>query len=160
MLQRLYEYDNGQVAAPELRSVFVDLMFDVIMRMIAGKRYFGRDPTVVVEESRLFKALMREALELHGESCLGDYFPVFRRVDVQGVGRRMVDFMKKLDEFLQDLVDERRAELTRLSGELRRKKTLIDVMLARQETEPELHSDQIIKGLILVINQILFCDNM
>lgn len=52
MLRRLYE---GQVAAGELRSMFEDLSFDTMTRMVFGKRYHGRDPNVTVEESRVFR---------------------------------------------------------------------------------------------------------
>lgn len=159
MLQELYEISsNHNQGKVELRSIFNDLPFNIIMRMIAGKRYFGKDATVMDEEARIFKSLMKEAAELHGNSNLGDYFPLFQWVDIQGVQKRMVNFMKKLDSYFQDLVDEHkkfRTELIQISDASTGSKevngkTLIDVMLSLQETEPELHSDEIIKALILV----------
>lgn len=137
MLRRLYE---GQVAAGELRSMFEDLSFDTMTRMVFGKRYHGRDPNVTFEESRVFR-MAREALELHGKLCLGDYFPIFRRVDVQGVERRINGGFHEedgSDKFMQGVVDERRELMAEESSQM---KTLIDVVLSRRETEPELHSD-------------------
>ncbi|KAI3460185.1 hypothetical protein Pfo_016848 [Paulownia fortunei] len=164
MLQQLYGISSrpnqGKV---ELRSILSDLSFNIMMIMIAGKRYYGKDANVMGEEARLFQSIMKEVVELHGNSNLGDYFPLFQWVDIQGVQKRMVNFMKKLDNFLQNLVDEHkkfRTESIQISDastgrkEIKRK-TLIDVMLSLQETEtepePELHSDEIIKGLILAM---------
>lgn len=66
----------------------------------------------------------------------------------------MKGLMKRMDEFLQGLVDERRnllinAAATGISGT--EKKTVIDNLLSLQHSEPEIYTDEIIKGIVLVI---------
>ncbi|GFS35237.1 cytochrome P450, family 81, subfamily D, polypeptide 5 [Actinidia rufa] len=96
-------------------------------RMIAGKRNFGKD--AADEEARQFRDIMSEIVEVHGNSNLGDYLPVFQWLDIQGVAKRMVNSGSNKE----------------------RKKTLIDVLISLQETEPALHSDDTIKGLVLAL---------
>ena len=128
----------------ELRPKFMELSFNIMVRMIAGKRYYGKD--VVDEEARQFQGILRESMELHGSSNLGDYFPFFQWVDIQGVQKRMMRLMKKMDKFFQFLIDEHRKIRTKSNVSLgessgsakeRKKKTLIDVMLSLQRNEAE-----------------------
>jgi hypothetical protein len=54
--------------------------------------------------------------------------------------------MKKMDCFLQKLLDEKR----RNWSNDQRNMTLIDVMLDLQQKEPEFYTHEIVKGVILV----------
>ncbi|KAA8528486.1 hypothetical protein F0562_035841 [Nyssa sinensis] len=157
MLKQLFQNCNGKSVKVELKSKFAELSFNIMMRMIAGKRYYGEG--AVDEEARQFRDIMKEVVELHGNSNLGDYLPVFRWVDIQGVEKRMVRLMKKMDKFFQFLVDDcrRRRSVSTLSSDLSSesnkegKKTLIDVMLSLQDKEPGMHSDETIKGAIMAL---------
>lgn len=112
------------------------------------------------EEAGQFRDIISEAIELMGIANFGDYLPALQWFDFTGVKKKMKRLMKKMDKFLQFLIDEhRRSELTQPpaveSGlkEERRKKTLIDVMLSLQETEPVFHSEITIKAVILVSHE-------
>ena len=53
---------------------------------------------------------------------------------------------EKRDGFMQSLIEEHK----RLGSSEGEKKTLIEVMLAKQESEPEYFKDEIIRGIMLV----------
>lgn len=135
--------------AVELRPFLTDFSFNIIMRMIAGKRYHGKD-AVMDEEAKEFRDIVSQVFELSGISNLADALPVFEMVDIQGLKKRMKILMKKLDNFLQKLIDDRRKIKNR---EEAAESTFIDVILSLAETEAEYNSDETVKALILVRNQ-------
>ncbi|KAJ8747396.1 hypothetical protein K2173_011786 [Erythroxylum novogranatense] len=157
LLKQLFQESRDKKVTVKLSSLFLDLAFNVMLRMIAGKRYYGRG--VLDKEAKEFRDLIRVFLEVHGRTTLNDFFPVLRWVDCQGIERRMIRVMKKVDVFLQHLVDEQREKraesslgvsgLDSINGESGT--TLIDAMLSLQETQPELYSDEDIKGVIMVM---------
>lgn len=61
----------------------------------------------------------------------------------------MVALQGKFDAFLQGLIEEQRRKDHRKSN-CSSRKTTIESILALQESESDLYSDEIIKGLILV----------
>ncbi|GFZ10194.1 cytochrome P450, family 81, subfamily D, polypeptide 2 [Actinidia rufa] len=85
-----------------MKSRLSALSFNIIMRMVSGKRYFGAEAEDS-EEARRFRGLIDE---------------IRNNEDPNGGGRR--------------------------------NKSMIDSMLALQESEPEYASDEMIKGNILV----------
>ncbi|KAF2309747.1 hypothetical protein GH714_004920 [Hevea brasiliensis] len=102
---------------------------------------------------------MREVVELHRNSNLGDFLPVLQWVDFQGVEKRMVKLMKKQDKFFQHLLDEHRTrtdssiDLDKLdaSNKEQKKQTLIDLLLSMQKTDADFYTDKTIKGLVLAL---------
>lgn len=156
LLKQLYEKSSYELkpVKVELRQLLTDLSFNIIMRMVAGKRYYGTD--VKDEEGRQFRDIVSEVFELHGVSDLADSLPFFGIMDFQGLRKRMISVMKKLDNFLQKLIDDRRKlrnkggsnEFDESNG--RNRETFVDVMLSLQETEPDFDSDESIKAVILV----------
>ena len=66
--------------------------------------------------------------------------------------KKMVGLMKKMDRFLQELVDENRGA----GSEAEVKKLMIHNLLKLRETEPEFYSDEIIKGIIMVLYKSYF----
>ncbi|KAI3412891.1 uncharacterized protein J3R85_016787 [Psidium guajava] len=136
---------GGCCVKVEMRSRLQDLSFNIIMRMISGKRYFGAaisagDATV----ARQFREVIRELFELSGTDP-GDFLPALRKVvDFKGRERRMVDVAKRSDVILQGMIDELRSRRKRsVGGQEVEGKTMIDTMLS------EGYSDDIIKGQIL-----------
>ncbi|XAR48390.1 hypothetical protein NMG60_11031208, partial [Bertholletia excelsa] len=156
LVKQLYQKSNGRLLPVKLKPMLQELSFNVMMRMVTGKTYL-RNGAAVGEEAREFLDIMREIVELHGNSNLGDYFPVLQWLDVQGVVKRMGRVREKMDRFFQFLLDQHR-EMRRTSSdepggseEEKKTRTLIDVMLSLQETEPGMHSEETIKGLVLAL---------
>ncbi|XP_077225047.1 cytochrome P450 81Q32-like [Tasmannia lanceolata] len=148
---QLLRNSNQNFQKIELKSRFMELTYNVMMQMIAGKSYYG-EKVVDLEEAREFCDMLKESFYLMGALNLGDYLPVLRWVDLQGLEKRSVRLMKKRDAFLQGLVDERRRK-KRSKGEEEdeRKKSMIDTLLSLQESEPGYYTDEIIKGVIVAM---------
>ncbi|OWM65661.1 isoflavone 2'-hydroxylase-like [Punica granatum] len=143
LLWKLSRNAAGDFSTVEVRSLFVDLTFNVMMRMIAGKRYYGEDAPDV-EEARQFREMIRELTKYASTSYPGDFLPILRWIDYQGYQKRLVRLGEKADKFLQGLVDESRTRKSSFGNT----NSMIDHLLSLQESEPECYSDQMIKGLI------------
>ncbi|KAK3007760.1 LOW QUALITY PROTEIN: hypothetical protein RJ639_013496 [Escallonia herrerae] len=78
-----------------------------------------------------------------GASNPGDFLPVLRWINYKGVEKTLVRLGKKMDAFMQGLVDEN----WRGNG---KNNNMISHLLSLQESQPEYYTDQIIKGLVLV----------
>ena len=126
----------------ELRPLLSGFTLNVIMRMVAGKRYYGEENA----EAKESKELISETFELGGFTYVGDFLPIVKLFDFDGYVKRTKKLGLKLDKYMQKLVDERR----RNRGKTEFKNTMITHLLTLQETQPELYTDQIIKGLVLV----------
>jgi cytochrome P450 len=121
----------------ELKSMFHELTFNVMMRMIAGKRYYGDDVSDENEAKR-FREIIKEAVSLGGLSNPGDFFPILRWIDTRRE-RKLKRLGEDADEFYQKLIDEHRSK---------KENYMIDHLLSLQESQPEYYTDRIIKGLM------------
>ncbi|KAF7849469.1 hypothetical protein BT93_L0763 [Corymbia citriodora subsp. variegata] len=134
----------------ELKSMFSELTFNIIVRMVAGKRYYGDDVSNV-KEAASFREIMKEIVRYGGASNPGDFLGVLRWV-FRGFEKRVLGLSKRTDEFLQKLIEEHReSDKNGGYGGLESKNTMVDHLLSLQESQPEYYTDQIIKGLMLVI---------
>nr|POE89359.1 cytochrome p450 81e8 [Quercus suber] len=130
----------------DLKSKFVEHSFNVMTMMIAGKRYFGED-VEDEEEAKRIRGVISELVDLCEAANLGDFLPFLQWMDLLGVEKKMVGLMKKMDRFLQELVDENHGA----GSEAEVKKLMIHNLLKLRETEPEFYTDEIIKGIIMVL---------
>ncbi|XP_022740236.1 cytochrome P450 81D11-like [Durio zibethinus] len=140
LLLKLSRNSHEAFAKVELKSMFADLTFNNLMRMMAGKRYYGEDVTDD-SEAKEFRDLVAEAVENGGAGNVGDYLPILNCAS--NYEKNLRELAKRMDGFLQGLVDERR----NANGG----NTMIDHLLSLQELEPEYYNDQIIKGLLFVM---------
>lgn len=150
LMQKLAKEDhscNDGFAEVELSSMFSEMTFNTIMRMVSGKRYYGEDCDVSdVEEARMFREIIKELVTLGGTGNPGDFLAFLRWFDFDGLEKRLKKISKKTDGFLQGLIDEHR------NGRKHIADTMIDHLLKQQQSQPEYYTDQIIKGLIVVRN--------
>uniref|UniRef100_A0A2P2PR29 Cytochrome P450 n=1 Tax=Rhizophora mucronata TaxID=61149 RepID=A0A2P2PR29_RHIMU len=158
LLKQLFQdYSEWELIKVQLTSKLTELTFNIVMRIIAGKRLYGKDTDS--EEARLFHDLIREMESLRSSANLNDYFPVLQWMDFGGVEKKMKTLMKKMDRFLQDLVDEHQRARSEsissgnlsVSSKQSRNMTLIDILLSLKETDPEFYTNQTIKGVIMTI---------
>uniref|UniRef100_A0AB38Z7E6 Cytochrome P450 family n=1 Tax=Paeonia suffruticosa TaxID=45171 RepID=A0AB38Z7E6_PAESU len=149
MIQQLYKNTDEKV---EMKSCFFELTLNVLMRMIAGKRYYGEDVTEV-EAAREFREIVSETFLLGGATNMLDFLPVLKWVGFKGIEKKMKVLHGKRDGFIQSLIEESRKEMKSRDGcgDEGRKKTMIEVLLTLKQTEPEYYTDKVIKSLILVI---------
>jgi len=125
-----------------MKSKLSGLTFNIIMRMIDGKRYYG-DDLENTEEAAEFQKLMRELFLYGGASNPADYFPVLRWIDYKGFEKNLAKVHKRMDVLFQGLIDDHRKDKS--------KNTMIDHLLSLQESQPEYYTDIIIRGLISVM---------
>ncbi|KAL6216652.1 hypothetical protein ACLB2K_009873 [Fragaria x ananassa] len=154
LLDQISRSCSSGMTKVELKSKCINLPFNVMTMMIVGKRYYGED-VGEAEEAKNFREAIRDAMELNSSANLGDFLPFLQWGDVSGLEKKMVRVMAKMDSFLQAMVSDRRETLSsncdqnKGGGEVR--KLLIDNLLLLQLTEPDLYTDEIIKGIILAL---------
>jgi len=129
----------------ELRTRLTDLMFDNMTTMVVGD----------AAEFNKFKEMVSEMMPLFGANNKGDFVPLLRLFDFDGIVKKMKDIGKRGDSFLQGIVEKIR------SGK-HNENTMIQHLLTLQKSQPEYYSDEIIKGLVQVINNsiIQFLSNL
>ncbi|KAF8023192.1 hypothetical protein BT93_F0636 [Corymbia citriodora subsp. variegata] len=152
LLQRLAKSGGQSV---DMKSSFFELMLNVMMQMIAGKRYYGEN-VGELEEARKFREIVTESFRVGGANNIGEFLPFLRRMGLERLEEKMMELQKKRDEFMQNLIDESRSgegdefpEAAAAEGGKR--KTLIQVLLSLRETEPEYYKDETIKSLMGVL---------
>ena len=143
LLRKLSKNSCQGFAKVELKSMFSELTFNIIMRMVAGKRYYGED-VKDVGEAREFRELVSEVLKMSGATNPGEFVALLRWIDYGGLEKKLKGFAKRTDVLMQGLIDEARNK-----GE-EGEKTMINHLLSLQKSQPEYYTDQIIKGLVLV----------
>ncbi|KAH7536693.1 hypothetical protein FEM48_Zijuj03G0013500 [Ziziphus jujuba var. spinosa] len=152
LLQRLMN-DQGQVV--DMKVAFFELSLNNMMRMMAGKRYYG-DNIEDVKEVKRFREIQVETFELSGKSNMEDIFPFMRWTGAsKGLEKSMMELHTKRDEFMQSLIDEHKVRMENERDESNsnsedKRKTMVEVLLSLQENDPENYRDDIIKGLMLV----------
>ncbi|KAI5387942.1 hypothetical protein KIW84_073870 [Lathyrus oleraceus] len=147
LIKQIFEGCKGEIMSKvDLKTKTLELSFNTMLRVISGKRYYGEDDDAALE-GKEFQILMNEYIELLGSGNLNDFFAILEWIDFQGKKKKMVKLMKKMDSFLQKLVDEKR----RNWSNDQRNMTLIDVMLDLQQKEPEFYTEEIVKGVVLVM---------
>ncbi|KAK8717456.1 hypothetical protein V6N13_044725 [Hibiscus sabdariffa] len=95
LLLQLFRVSGDGFAKVELKSMFSELTFNIIMRIMAGKQYFGEDVAQNSEEGRRFREMIKELFELSVTSYPGDFFPILQWVDYNGYMRRIKDLGRR-----------------------------------------------------------------
>ncbi|KAK1432791.1 hypothetical protein QVD17_09691 [Tagetes erecta] len=138
---------NSSHKVINLKSWFRDLLNNLTTTAIMGKRYHGDQIDISdLNKASTFRDMMDELFKLLHTPSLGDFLPILRWVGFMGVEKKMIDLMKRVDKFLEEVIAERR----RCTGS-RESRIMVDKLLALQEKEPELYTDQIIKGFMLIM---------
>ncbi|KAL5547168.1 hypothetical protein UlMin_006855 [Ulmus minor] len=143
MLRNLAKNSINNFSKVELKSMFLQLTFNMTLRMVAGKRYYG-DDVANKDEAHRFEEIMNEVFFLGGSANLGDFVPVYEKISGNSYEKRVMKVAKKMDEFLQGFIDEIR---NRGKGG----NSMIDHLLSLQDQQPEYYTDQIIKGFIQIL---------
>ncbi|KAI5439361.1 cytochrome P450 81E8 [Lathyrus oleraceus] len=141
LIQKLAEKSQSNFTKVKLRTLFSELTFNTIMRMVCGKRFYDDES----DEAKKFRDVMNDLREYGLDSHLGDFVPLFRLFDFSGAYNKLKKVGEKMDALFQGLVNEHRKDRKE------NKNTMIDHLLSLQESQPDYYSDQIIKGLIMAL---------
>ncbi|KAG5230831.1 cytochrome P450 [Salix suchowensis] len=144
MICGLFRNQNQTV---EMKTVFFEQTLNIMMGMIAGKRYYG-DGFSDVEEAKRFRAIHAETSLLSGQTIIGDYLPWIKSKKME---KRLIECQIKRDRFMQYLIEQQRRRILESDSGGEKKRNLIQVLLSLKETEPEYYTDDIIKGLMLLL---------
>nr|AYM55645.1 cytochrome p450 [Croton stellatopilosus] len=141
-LKKLYNRSSNGLAKLVLRPMLKELTLNIIIRMIAGKRYYREEMTgKEKEEAEEFKEMVEEIFKYAGASYIGDFLPILKWIDYGGTLKRMKILGERTDKIWQGIIDEHR--------EKELKNTMISHLLSLQQSEPEYYTDEVIKGLML-----------
>ncbi|KAG5593779.1 hypothetical protein H5410_035011 [Solanum commersonii] len=117
----------------DLSAKISSLSADLTCLMVFGKKYMDEDL-----DKRGFKAVVEEVEHLAATPNLGDFFPFLGVTDLQGLTRRLKDFSKVFDEFLEKIIDEHVQ-----SCDQKQSKDFVDTMLdIMQSGEAEFQFDR------------------
>ncbi|KAH6791398.1 hypothetical protein C2S51_006404 [Perilla frutescens var. frutescens] len=122
-LYKLVCNDGGR-AVVDMKRWFGELTLNVIMMMVAGKRFCGGDNA---EEAGRCRQVMRDFFHMAATFVPADALPYLGWVDVGGLEKRMREVAKEMDELVGEWLEEHRKK--EYSGE-DKARDFMDVMLS------------------------------
>ena len=135
---------TGKVSV-EMKHWLEGTTFDIIIRIIAGKRYTSQEGTDLHEHAASF-------FTLFGKFVVSDALPFLRWLDIGGNEKLMKQTAKEFDIILQQWLDEHK--IKRGSSEVKGDEDFIYVMLSllcdNTKQLPHSDADTVIKALCLV----------
>ncbi|KAK8941859.1 Flavonoid 3'-monooxygenase [Platanthera guangdongensis] len=131
LLHRLFDAAGEPIL---LKDHLSTLSLNVISRMVLGRRYL--DPTTDDDASappppvspEEFKKMLDELFLLNGVLNIGDSIPWLNFLDLQGYIRRMKAVGRKLDRFLEVVIDEHIARRVK-EGDKFAPRDMVDVLI-------------------------------
>lgn len=149
LIHRLLE-GNRNGLFYNMKSAFFEMTLNILMRMIAGKRYYGGDSnTETLEEAKRFKQIITETFQVSGATNMVDFLPFLKWTGLNKMERKLKILQEKRDKFMQELIEEHKT--IRIGSNHHEDSTMIDALLSLQESEPQYYTDEIIRGLTLVM---------
>ncbi|XP_049355254.1 cytochrome P450 81Q32-like [Solanum verrucosum] len=153
LLQRLLRWKtsggDANTNMVDMKAAFFEMTLNILMMMIAGKRYYG-DSAGKLEESRRFKEIVIETFQVSGATNIGDFVPLLKWIGVNKLETKVKVLQAKRDKFIQQLIEEHKNRRKGSSLE-QKNNTMIDVLLSLQDSEPDYYTDEVIKGMGIVM---------
>jgi hypothetical protein len=160
LLRLIFRVSNRGPQRLELRYLFSLLMFNIMMRMVAGKPCVGEEAAASMDVGKQHLKEFRETYAAGLSMNICDFFPILRWVGYKGLEKSMIRLQRKRDKFLGVLIEEIKQKKASSSlktttiTDVEKKRTLIETLLSLRESEPELCSDDVIKSIVLVSDHI------
>ncbi|KAK4354721.1 hypothetical protein RND71_026915 [Anisodus tanguticus] len=151
LLQRLVRgtTNGGHSHTVDMKEALFEMTLNILMMMIAGKQYYG-DSAEELEKSRRFKEIVTESFQLSGATNIGDFVPLLEWIGVNRLEDKVKLLKDKRDKFMQDLIEEHKNSKKGSSVE-QKNNTMIDVLLSLQDSEPNYYTDEVIRGMSIVM---------
>ncbi|KAL7608325.1 hypothetical protein Lser_V15G12803 [Lactuca serriola] len=110
---------------------------------LLSNTFFSKDLTDPYEDSgKEFKELVGNMMEEAGKPNLVDFFPVLKKIDPQGIRRRLTRYMGKAFEIFEELIEER-------LGNRSKQDDVLNECLKFSEENPDEMNPTHIKSLLL-----------
>ncbi|XP_074265978.1 cytochrome P450 81Q32-like [Silene latifolia] len=129
----------------DMNALFYDFTYQVMVRMIVGKHDGSR---WVSKNGNKFKEVLKKMYEISGSIYTRDILPLVRNMRSE---KRMRVIHEKSDEMLQELLEEERSRMTSSCCMVNKDMSVVQVLLTMQTTHPTTYTDDILKGVILVL---------
>lgn len=140
-----------------LKPPLHDFTFNVMSRMIFGKKYYGGGAAVNSEAAKLFQEISRNQIRVIPKANVLDFLPFMRWFGFGDIEDELARIFEKRDGFMQRVIDDHRSGLPhggrRRDSTAADSKTVLDVLLELQSSEPETYTDETIRNLLLVLLQ-------
>lgn len=130
----------------ELRTMFFELTANAMTTMLIGKRFYGEN-VADQEEARRYREGQMEAAKAVTITNYGDFLPWLKSKKLE---QMMLQCKKNRYDFFLNLVEKAREGMKNNAVE-EKKKTMVEVLLSRQETEPEFYTDEMIANFLLIL---------
>uniref|UniRef100_A0A7N0THZ2 Cytochrome P450 n=1 Tax=Kalanchoe fedtschenkoi TaxID=63787 RepID=A0A7N0THZ2_KALFE len=139
--------NNGRALQKvEMKSRISELPFNIIVRTLSGKRYYGKGVEDTAE-AKEFQEIIRGITDQSAAPNPGDFLPFLRLIDFGDNEKNWLKLKKRIDRVLQGLIDESKAKDGAAAAAA---KTMINNILHLQrQTDSASLSDKTIKGLVL-----------
>ncbi|XAR60934.1 Unspecific monooxygenase [Bertholletia excelsa] len=129
-MNELYRLGESPVVISEWLE---QLTLNIIVRMIAGKRYFARGEAAEEEESKRFRRVIKEFMYASGDFPVSDLipFPPLRWLDsISGALKRVKRVMEEVDWFVERWIEEHQQRRLEGGSSGEQEGDFIDVMLS------------------------------
>jgi cytochrome P450 len=150
--------ENGYLLV-EMKKWFNELAFNIVLRMVAGKRYFGESVMVKEEEANRCLNALRDYMRLIGVFPIADAVPFLRWFDFGGHEKNMKLNFKELDGVITEWLDEHKKKRSEGVDKSKEDQDFIDVMLSTIDGT-NIHwfdSDTVIKATTMVCAYTITC---
>ncbi|GLU14239.1 hypothetical protein SLE2022_308210 [Rubroshorea leprosula] len=128
LLKLLYKLSGKPIM---LKEPFANLTLNVISRTVFGKKYAGETGNNEIVTPHEFREMIDELFLLSGVLDIGDSIPWLGFLDLQGHVKRMKALSRKIDWFLEHLLDEHNARRKGVEDYVA--KDIVDVLLELAE---------------------------
>ncbi|KAJ0980322.1 hypothetical protein J5N97_008577 [Dioscorea zingiberensis] len=125
------DQNPNHVAKVDMKQWFGHLNYNIVVQMVAGKRYFGSGSAS--EEAWRFRDAATQFFHLLLSFVPSDMFPFLAWMDIGGYVKAMKKASKEMDDVMDGLVEEHRKR--RACGEVNEHPDFIDLMLSALEGE-------------------------
>ncbi|KAH9330482.1 hypothetical protein KI387_002590, partial [Taxus chinensis] len=109
------------------------------------EQYFGEKSGISYCE---LKHAIEESLMLHGAICIGDYIPWLKRFDLQGYEKAMKHAQRKLDTYMQIIVEKHRENESNKDED---QMDFIDVLISEEKDEAISDKDAFVKATAMIM---------
>ncbi|KAF3327505.1 cytochrome P450 81E8-like protein [Carex littledalei] len=130
----------------DLKAKLFELSLNVMMTMIAGKRFYG-DNIEDLEETKRFREAVEEFFSLGGASNEEDFLPILKFLGMAKAAKKLNHLAELNKEMTQKLIDEHRKPGAHKKG------TMIANMLELQKENPEKYNDRTIQIIVVSLLQ-------
>ncbi|KAK7381353.1 hypothetical protein VNO78_33987 [Psophocarpus tetragonolobus] len=112
-----YKKEGSYYSLVDMKQWFEHLTFNMVVRMVVGKRYFGVMYAEGKDEAERFTKNMKEFMKFVGTFTVADGVPCLRWLDLGGYEKAMKATAKEMDKLLSEWLEEHRQKKL-LAGKL------------------------------------------